>query len=160
MFEIHFHSFAFTLSLLIRLLSTIQTFNFLIFLLLREVKICKHCIVAPDLLSTYSFQRVSRNSMPSCCSLPTCHSRANKKCKKQDISFFRFPKNKAIREAWLQKCGRADELNLDNAAICSKHFSEDDYDPSYLVKKALLPNVLPRLKSDAIPSLNLTAVPR
>ena len=75
--------------------------------------------------------------------------------KKTEASFFRFPKNPEVQAAWVHRCYRQDQFNVKNAVVCSEHFVETDYDPSYLVKRTLMPNVKPSLKPDAIPSRNL-----
>ena len=92
--------------------------------------------------------------MPSNCAVSTCHS-WEKGRRESGLAFFRFPKDKALRTAWLHRCGRKDEFNLDSTAVCSKHFLPTDYDPSYLVKRTLLPDTRPRLRSGAVPSQNL-----
>ena len=97
----------------------------------------------------------ARISMPSRCAVVTCHSWAKKGRREEGLAFFRFPKDKALRTEWLHKCARGDKLNLDNTAVCSKHFLAADYDPSYLVKRTLFPDMKPKLISGAVPSQNL-----
>ncbi|KAF2903773.1 hypothetical protein ILUMI_02400 [Ignelater luminosus] len=41
--------------------------------------------------------------------------------------YHRFPKNKSVRDIWLQKCGRGGKWNWESCFICSVHFRNDDY---------------------------------
>ena len=74
-------------------------------------------------------------------------------------SFFRFPKDPALRAAWIHKCARQDKFDPTMTRVCSQHFMSSDYDQSYLMKQSLMPNsddkLKPRLKPDADPTLNL-----
>ena len=99
--------------------------------------------------------------MPSNCAVATCGSWAKGTKKREDLGlyFFRFPKDPATRTAWVHRCARKDVLNPDTAAVCSLHFTSDDYDPSYLVKRSLMPNVKPLLKPKAVPSQNIPSHP-
>lgn len=99
--------------------------------------------------------------MPANCAVATCASWVKGQKKRADlsISFFRFPKDPSLRAAWVHLCARKDSFNPDSSAICSLHFTNDDYDPSYLVKKSLMCDVKPWLKPDAIPSHNIPSHP-
>lgn len=99
--------------------------------------------------------------MPSNCAVATCKSWAKgvKKRKDLGVSFFRFPKDPAVRAAWVHKCARQDVWNPDTASICSLHFTSEDYDPSYLVKRSLMPNAKPSLKPGVVPSQNIPSHP-
>lgn len=78
--------------------------------------------------------------------------------KKSGISLFRFPASKpSVLAVWKQRCGRKGKFNVKNARICSEHFLDSDYDPSFRVKASLMPNVKPWLKEDAIPSQKLSS---
>ncbi|KAF0309274.1 Transposable element P transposase [Amphibalanus amphitrite] len=90
----------------------------------------------------------------SYCAVATCRSyrRTGKFCTK---SFFRFPKDPATCATWVHRCSRQDPINVLQARICSDHFLDSDYDPSYLVKASLMPGVSPCLKTDAVPTQNL-----
>ena len=72
-------------------------------------------------------------------------------------SFFSFPRDPTVRARWVAACKRADKFNPDQARVCSEHFQEEDYDESYLLQRKLCPDtaLLPRLKTDAIPSLKI-----
>lgn len=99
--------------------------------------------------------------MPANCAVATCGSWARKEKKRADLglSFFRFPKDPVIQAAWVHRCARQDFIYTKTASVCSLHFTVEDYDPSYLVKRNLMPNVKPRLKPDAIPSQNIPSHP-
>ena len=98
--------------------------------------------------------------MPSWCSVAACKSRVggrdNKKC--PGIIFVRFPRDPKICDRWVQQCQRTDDVKVKSGGICSLHFTEDHYDPTYIVKKAAMPNkyAKPKLKPGVIPSQNLT----
>ena len=91
------------------------------------------------------------------CSVSTCCNRIHRirDLRDPNLHFFRFPKDPALRAIWLEKCARKERFNAENAAICSAHFLPEDYDPSYLVKKSVMPNALARLRKGAVPSLHL-----
>lgn len=51
----------------------------------------------------------------------------------ENIVFHSFPKGKdlvstTMRNEWIQRCRRADKFNPDTACVCSKHFTEKDYE--------------------------------
>ncbi|KAL1514352.1 hypothetical protein ABEB36_003621 [Hypothenemus hampei] len=80
------------------------------------------------------------------------------KSKKNPVSvvkFFHFPKNKDLAKKWLHATGRKDKVNLKNACVCSKRFSESDFKENLQHK---LLNYTPAryrgLKEDAIPNKN------
>lgn len=94
--------------------------------------------------------------MPTCAVASCKNSESNTK----NVSFFRFPQRDAnLRATWLHRCSRQDSFPWETARMCSEHFLESDYDPSYLVKSSLMPGVHPWLKADAVPSQKLTIVP-
>ena len=41
---------------------------------------------------------------------------------RNDLSFFRLPKDNKIRKDWVIKCKRNDKLNANTSRICSDHF--------------------------------------
>lgn len=59
---------------------------------------------------------------------------------------FRFPKEPSIKEQWIDVTGRENWFPTKSSAICSKHFSENDF----IIKKSgnryLKPGALPRDK--------------
>ncbi|XP_037088281.1 uncharacterized protein LOC119108843 [Pollicipes pollicipes] len=103
--------------------------------------------------------------MPSRCVVPTCQSwyaigGRHKTKRPRNTHCFRFPKDPAVRSKWIENCRPTAPFEADLYGICSSHFSQADYDPSYLVKRTLMPDVKPRLKEGAIPSLYLPSSPQ
>ena len=71
-----------------------------------------------------------------------------------NISFFRFPKNKDFCCIWLVKCARKDKINI-TARLCSLHFTEDQFERNLrneLLNREIIQKIL---KNDAIPLTNL-----
>ena len=91
------------------------------------------------------------------CTVSTCPNWVHRIRNRGDpnLHFFGFPKDPALRAIWLEKCARKDKVNPDNVGICSAHFLPEDYDPSYLVKKSVMPKAQARLRKGAVPSLHL-----
>ncbi|KAK8375678.1 hypothetical protein O3P69_008460 [Scylla paramamosain] len=91
------------------------------------------------------------------CAIYGCSN--NNKCKKQEkFHFYRFPKTKSVARQWINACCRADNLNPENARVCSRHFKPTDYTQSYIIKRELFgksPLATRSLKADAVPSLFL-----
>ena len=73
----------------------------------------------------------------------------------KDLHFFSYPKNPVIRAVWLEKSGRKDAFNPENGRVCSEHFLPEDFDPSYFVKKKLMPATRATLRKDVVPSQRL-----
>ncbi|XP_044262142.1 THAP domain-containing protein 5-like [Tribolium madens] len=88
------------------------------------------------------------------CSVAICKSNAQKaKRGGEKIKFFSFPKNPEIRKEWVRRCHRKDKWDPRNKRICSKHFTDGDYQDSLQAK---LLNIRPeKLKPTAVPSLYL-----
>lgn len=89
------------------------------------------------------------------CAVYGCKSH-NKKLKNREVvkvSFFRFPREPHLMDAWVKKCSRTDKFNVLNARICSLHFEEDCFERNLkdellgraVVKKKLKVNVIPTL---------------
>ena len=81
------------------------------------------------------------------CSVASCRNSAYRSCnasekKENGLSFFGLPKNPRLREIWMKKCGRKDfdGVQPQSIRICSEHFLLEDFCPSYLLKKKLMPN--------------------
>ena len=81
---------------------------------------------------------------------------------KRGLSFFSLPTNPQLREIWIRKCGRKDIAYIKPASIriCSEHFLPEDFDPSYLLRKRLMPYAKAALCKGAIPSQKLPGQPR
>ena len=102
--------------------------------------------------------------MTRVCAVATCTSSwfggKGKKAKKKGVSFFKFPREKAIRNLWISKCRRTDAFDAEKAHVCSEHFSTKEYDTSYLLKTQFMlegPH-RPKLKPDAVPTENIPSV--
>ena len=94
------------------------------------------------------------------CAVDNCENNNNKKGKVSQIKcrYFSFPRNEQICDLWVQRCSRSQKFNTATARICSMHFTENDY----CLQHRLL-NYLPskmKLKSDAVPSINLINLPQ
>lgn len=95
--------------------------------------------------------------MPNNCAVRWCQN-TKRKTKDTGIRFFRFPREKYLKDEWLRRCGRGDDLNADNAVVCSVHFLTADYDIplKYRLMGYKTPKNLRTLKEDAVPSINLS----
>ena len=97
--------------------------------------------------------------MTKSCAVATCKIRygcEGKRERKNGVSFFRFPREKKMYDIWAVKSKIGHNFKAQKAFICSEHFTTDDYDQGYLLKKKLMPDCkqAPTLKHDAIPSTN------
>lgn len=90
------------------------------------------------------------------CCIPTCRNSSyfNKK-----ESFHRFPKREELRKEWAKRCKSIKKINLSFARLCSIHFLEDDFERDLKNELLNLP-LRKKLKSDAVPSLNLPYWPK
>ena len=79
------------------------------------------------------------------------------------ISFFSFPSGKSAaqqrrRKAWDEFCKRKEFDPLLSSRICSRHFSEDAYEPGhspqFIERIECKETFRLRLKSDAVPTLH------
>ncbi|XP_055845475.1 zinc finger protein 569-like isoform X2 [Episyrphus balteatus] len=76
--------------------------------------------------------------------------------KRDDVSFFSFPKDEELCQKWIAACCRADDMNHLSSRVCHKHFRDEDFQPrndflaSYGFKQ-----IRRRLHSNAIPTLLL-----
>ncbi|XP_018405698.1 PREDICTED: THAP domain-containing protein 5-like [Cyphomyrmex costatus] len=91
--------------------------------------------------------------MPTCC-IKYCTNRTSGS-KSKNVKFFRFPKDKIIRQQWLIASQRTEtNIKVDTAMICSNHFDNDCFIMEWT--KPRLKNVaakeMQRLKKDAIPT--------
>lgn len=90
------------------------------------------------------------------CAVFGCQSNNTKlKDREPKISFFRFPKEKQLRNAWLFKCARSDKFNIETARVCSLHFKEEDFERNLRNELLKSVNKIKKLKRNIIPSENL-----
>ena len=94
------------------------------------------------------------------CAVAGCPAYVNSKkpCKARDggkLSFFRFPADAVLCHDWIVKCKRGDTFDPNTERICSDHFVDNDFEPSYLSRLSLGFRVRPSLKRDAVPSSHL-----
>lgn len=63
------------------------------------------------------------------CTVGVCNnSRLGVKQSGKEVCFYRFPKNKSLRQIWVQKCKRGGKWDPENCRVCSEHFTEEDYE--------------------------------
>lgn len=55
----------------------------------------------------------------------------------------RFPKNIELRRSWARACFLDEETVTDLILVCSKHFTEDDFDQTMWPARKLLPVAIP-----------------
>ena len=84
--------------------------------------------------TTTSARTESNVNMVRSCVVYKCFNKADGKGKQ--LSFFRFPKNKRKRQAWIKAVNRAGWLPTEASYICSEHFeggwhSDDPEDNNY-----------------------------
>ena len=89
--------------------------------------------------------------MGQCC-VYGCYENSSKKSK---FTHHRFPKafEKSRRQLWLKNCGRHPTINLDLAVVCSKHFSDEQYERNLKYEMGFTSQR--KLKSTAFPDVNL-----
>lgn len=89
------------------------------------------------------------------CAVAMCNNnrKATKKANLQ-IKYHSFPKEKSIRNIWIQRCRRDGKWNASTSYVCSAHFQSTDYQRDL---KAELLNLPPKqiLNLNAVPSLFL-----
>lgn len=89
------------------------------------------------------------------CAVAKCYSSNRQSSSKQNFSFFVFPNDSKRRAEWIHRCGRADPINPRTARICSKHFQDEDFYPTTIMKRSFGIKCKLLLKQDAIPSVYL-----
>jgi THAP domain len=91
------------------------------------------------------------------CAIAECKSNQRDCVKNKSLSFHKFPQNnKSLSKIWVLKCKRLDSVNVNNARVCSLHFSPQDFILDF--RKELMGwNVPNKLKPDAFPNVNLPA---
>ncbi|XP_046981915.1 zinc finger protein 271-like isoform X1 [Schistocerca americana] len=88
-----------------------------------------------------------------CCAIAGCtnHSR---QVNKLGIKFHIFPKKSETKQKWINACKRADKFSVENARVCSIHFTDSDYERDLKSELLNIPSKC-KLKTDAVPTLNL-----
>ena len=72
------------------------------------------------------------------------------------LSYHRFPLDQKLKAEWLQRCGRADKINVKCARVCSSHFLPSDFDSGFALFKEMMGSKSQRtLIKGAVPSVNL-----
>lgn len=69
-------------------------------------------------------------------------------------NYYTFPKDAKMRQVWLKKCGKKEPIDYEHSYVCVKHFKDEDFERN-LRNELLDVPIKKKLKSDAIPSLNL-----
>ena len=85
--------------------------------------------------------------MPQNCSVPFCHKKVYRE-NGNKISYFKFPEDKAMADAWVWAIRRDVGRNFQitkNSRVCSRHFKDSDYKTTLAGKRK--PN------NDAVPSI-------
>ncbi|KAJ8935702.1 hypothetical protein NQ314_012679 [Rhamnusium bicolor] len=70
-----------------------------------------------------------------------------------------FPKNKTIRDVWVQRCKRDGKWNPDSYHVCSAHFTDEDYERDLKGELLNIP-LKKKLQSGVVPSVNLSSIQR
>ncbi|XP_049768982.1 peroxynitrite isomerase THAP4-like isoform X6 [Schistocerca cancellata] len=88
-----------------------------------------------------------------CCAIAGCtnHSR---QVNKLGIKFHIFPKKSETKQKWINACKRADSFSVENARVCSIHFTDLDYERDLKSELLNIPSKR-KLKTDAVPTLNI-----
>ena len=86
--------------------------------------------------------------MPYCCA-PEC---TNHPQKDEEVSFHRIPKDITMRNAWIARLRRGNDLNPKGSRVCSDHFTEDCFEINH-TEQVTGERKRRVLKKDAIPSL-------
>ena len=78
---------------------------------------------------------MAANMVKTCC-VYKCNNQFNASAKSKGISFFRFPKDKRKRQAWIKAVNRDEWMPNDHSWICSEHFvqgwhGDDPEDENY-----------------------------
>ena len=92
--------------------------------------------------------------MPTQCSVFECFQ---KQSKQSSVRFFRFPQDIELKRQWIAKCRRSDNINTDNARVCSLHFESVNFKRNlkYELLNIPVPNNQKVLEEDAVPTMLL-----
>lgn len=88
------------------------------------------------------------------CAVATCKNAHYKtKSRVPPVTYYSFPKDPALRNTWVWKCGRADQFNPNTSRICSDHFAEEQFQldieaqlMGYTRHRKLIVGAIPTLK--------------
>ena len=90
--------------------------------------------------------------MVQCCVYSCFENSSNK----SQYILHKFPiNNQKLCQLWLKKCGRHNTFNLKNAKVCSKHFSDEQYQKCIYMEFELNGCGPRKLLENAIPDMNL-----
>ena len=93
--------------------------------------------------------------MPSC-AVEGCKARSGRD---EKLSLFKFPKERATREAWISFCARDTCCQFEHEAVCEKHFEAKYFrDTTNLIKRSLGIKCRMFLKDGAIPTVPATSL--
>ena len=58
------------------------------------------------------------------------------------VHLHRFPQDEKLRKKWIYKCYRADKFNWKVGRVCSRYFTEEDYQRNLKTNRTPLPSVI------------------
>lgn len=82
--------------------------------------------------------------MPVSCSAYGCKNKRTVLSKHRGITFHQFPKNPALRKAWILAFRRMDFKPSNKTVLCSDHFTEADFDrtgQTVRLREGVIPSV-------------------
>ena len=74
------------------------------------------------------------------CAAVNCNNNTYKKGQNTGVSFYRLPKDKALKEKWVINFKRENPLN--DVRLCHLHFEDSSRDNPYFVSFSAVSNVL------------------
>lgn len=89
------------------------------------------------------------------CTVATCKNSSAKT--DRNVIYHSFPKNKSVRDVWIQKCKRDGKWNPGACHVCSAHFTQEDYERDLKGELLKIP-LKKQLKFGAVPSVNLPSI--
>ena len=88
--------------------------------------------------------------MPGRCAVPGCC-----KTNRDSVALHRFPKDPVLRQQWTEQVQhpRAEWKPIKSTVLCSSHFTEDCFEPSFHLAAQFGIKTLRKLKPNAIPTI-------